>query len=109
MHILGYIGAFFFLFLEGSSQYYAPAKAISYYFLAPALLILLGQLPLAIIKRIAKFADDVSAFPMYVVVILGFVKGCFNLINATGQVSIIWAILVVLLVIIEFGIIKGAH
>ncbi len=100
MHIAGYIGAFFFLFLEGNSQSSVPAQATSFYFLAPALLVFIGQLPFVILKRIAKFADDVSVFPLYVVVLAGFVKGIVELINATGQISIIWAIPIALLGII---------
>jgi len=109
MHILGYIGAFFLLFIEGSRQSYMPAQATSYYFLAPALLVLTAQLPFISLKKIANFADDVSVLPMYIVAILGFIKGVFELINTTGQVSILWAIPVVLFGIIIWdmiGIIK---
>ncbi len=105
MHIFGYIGAFFFLFLEGSRLSYVPAQATSYYFLAPALLVLIGQLPFVIVKRIAKFVDDVSTLPMYMVAVAGFIKGIFELINATGQVSILWAIPVALIAIIVWDII----
>jgi hypothetical protein len=105
MHILGYIGAFVFLFLEGSRLSYSPAQAISYYFLAPALLIVIGQLPLVILKRIAKYVDDVSKLPMYTVAILGFIKGMYELFSVTRQVSVLWAIPVALLVIIVWDII----
>ena len=105
MHILGYIGAFFLLFLEGSRQSYTPAQIYSYYFLAPALLVLTAQLPFLTLKKMAKFADDVSVLPMYTVAILGFIKGIFELINATGQISILWAIPVALIAIIVWDII----
>lgn len=105
IHILGFVSAFFFLFLEGSRLSYAPAQATGYYFLAAAFLVLIGQLPFVILKRIAKFADDVSILPMYMVAVAGFIKGIFELINATGQVNILWAIPIVLLGIIVYDII----
>jgi H+/Cl- antiporter ClcA len=86
MHIFGYIGAFIFLFLEGSKLSYAPAQATGYYFLVAAFLILIGQLPFVILKRIAQFADGMSTVPMYIVAMAGIIKGGIELINATGQV-----------------------
>jgi hypothetical protein len=74
-------------------------------FLVPAFLILIGQLHVSVLKRIAKFADDVSIFPMYVIAITFFMTQVFDLVKFTERVELLWAIPAVLVAILVYDII----
>ena len=112
LHILAYIGAFIFLYIEGDKLSNMLIQVVSILFLVAAFLILLGQLRVVVLKRVAKFADNVFTFPMYIIAIAVFIKGGLDLVNSTEQVELLWAIPVVLLGIIVYDIInivKGAR
>src|SRR4030067_26504 len=105
VHIFGYVSAFTFLFIEGGKLSNVLIQAVGMFFLIPAFLIFLAQFRIGIIKRVAKFADDVSSFPMYMVVITIFIREVFDWINFTQRVEVLWAIPIVLLALIVYDII----
>lgn len=105
IHIFAYIAAFIFLYIEGGKLSNTLIQAVGILFLVPAFLILIGQLRVSVLKRIAKFADDVSAFPMYVIAITFFITQVFDLIKFTERVELLWAIPAALAAIIVYDII----
>ena len=105
LHILAYISAFIFLYIEGGRLSNMLIQVVGMLFLVAAVLILIGQLRFVVLKRVAKFADDVFTFPMYIIFITAFIKEVFDLANSTKQVELLWAIPVVLLGIIVYDII----
>jgi hypothetical protein len=112
LHILAYIGTFIFLYIEGDKLSNMRIQVVGILFLAPAFLILLGQLRVVVLKRVAKFVDNFFTFPMYIIAIAVFIKGVLDLVNSTEQVELLWAIPVVILGIIVHDIIdivKGAR
>jgi hypothetical protein len=112
LHILAYIGAFIFLYIEGGKLSNMPIQVVGILFLVPALLILIGELHFLVLKRIAKFADNVSTYPMYLIALTVFIKGILDLVNSTKQVQLLWVIPIVFLGIIVhdiINIVKGAR
>lgn len=106
LHILAYFSVFIFLYIEGGRLSNMLIQVVSILFLVAAFLILIGQLPVVVLKRVAKFADDTFTFPMYIIAITGFIKGVVDLVNFTEQIELLWAIPVVLLGIIVYDIIR---
>lgn len=112
LHIFAYVSAFIFLYIEGGRLSNVLIQAVGILFLVPAFLILIGQLRVVVLKRVAKFADDVSSFPMYIIAITIFIREVFDWVNFTEQVEVLWAIPVVLLAIIVYDItdiVKGTR
>lgn len=105
LHILGYISALVFLYIEGGKLSNTLIQAVGLSFLAPALLILLGQFRVLVLKKIAKFVDDVFSLPMYIIAITVFIREVFDWVNFTEQVEWLWAIPVVLFGIIVYDIV----
>lgn len=105
LHILAYIGAFIFLYIEGGKLSSTPIQVVGILFLVPALLILLGELRFLVLKRIAKFADKVFTYPMYLIALTVFIKGILDLVNSTEQVQLLWAIPIVFFGIVVYDII----
>jgi len=105
LHIFAYIGAGTFLYIEGGRLSIELIRVVGIAFFIPAFLILIGQLPVEILKRIAKFADDVSSFSLYIVTIVIFIKEIFNWVDLTKQIEVLWAIPVVLLAFIVYDIV----
>jgi len=111
LHILAYIGAFIFLYIEGDKLSNMRIQVVGILFLVPAVLILIGQLRVLVLKKVAKFVDNIFIFPMYIVFIAIFIKEVLDLVNSTEQVELLWAIPVVILGIMVHDIIdivKGA-
>ena len=111
-HILAYVAAFIFLYIEGGRLSTVLIQAVGIFFLVPAVLILIGQLRVVVLKRVAKFADDVSSLPMYLIAITIFVREVFDWVNFTELVGVLWAIPVVLLVFMVYDItdiVKGTR
>jgi hypothetical protein len=111
LHILAYICAFIFLYIEGDKLSNMRIQGVGILFLVVAFLILIGQLRVVALKRVAKFVDTLFIFPMYIVFIAIFINGV-DLVYSTGQVELLWAIPVVILGIIVHDIIdivKGAR
>ena len=111
LHILAYICAFIFLYIEGGKLSNMRIQGVGILFLVVAFLILIGQLRVVVLKRVAKFVDTLFIFPMYIVFIAIFIKGVLDLVNSTAQVELLWAIPVVILGIIVYDIVdifKGA-
>ena len=104
LHILAYVSAFIFLYIEGGRLSNVLIQAVGIFFLVPAFLILIGQLRVIVLKRVAKFADDVSSLPMYLIAITIFVREVFDWVNFTELVGVLWAIPVVLLVFMVYDI-----
>ncbi len=104
LHILGYFAAFIFLYIEGGRLSNMPIQVVSILFLAGAVLTALGQLPFAVLKKVAKSADDALTLPMYLIAIIGFIQGVVDLVNFTRQVELLWAIPVVLFGITVYDI-----
>ena len=112
LHILAYVSAFIFLYIEGGRLSNVLIQAVGIFFLVPAFLILIGQLRVIVLKRVAKFADDVSSLPMYLIAITIFVREVFDWVNFTELVGVLWAIPVVLLVFMVYDItdiVKGTR
>ena len=112
LHILAYICAFIFLYIEGGKLSNMRIQGVGILFLVVAFLILIGQLRVVVLKRVAKFVDTFFIFPMYIVFIAIFIKGGLDLVNSTAQVELLWAIPVVILGIIVYDIVdivKGAR
>jgi len=112
VHIFGYISAFIFLCIEGGKLSNVLIQTLGILFLVPAFLILIAQFRVAILKRVAKFADDVSSFPMYIIAIAIFIREVFDWVNFTQQVQVLWVIPVALLAIIVYditNIVKGTR
>ena len=97
LHILAYIGAFIFLYIEGDKLSNMRIQVVGILFLVPAVLILIGQLRVLVLKKVAKFVDNIFIFPMYIVFIAIFIKEVLDLFNSTEQVELLWAIPVVIL------------
>jgi len=111
LHILAYIGAFIFLYIEGDKLSNMRIQVVGILFLVPAVLILIGQLRVLVLKKVAKFVDNIFIFPMYIVFIAIFIKEVLDLVNSTEQVELLWAIPAVILGIMVHDIIdivKGA-
>jgi hypothetical protein len=111
LHILAYIGAFIFLYIEGDKLSNMRIQVVGILFLVAAVLILIGQLRVLVLKKVAKFVDNLFIFPMYIVFIAIFIKEVLDLVNSTEQVKLLWAIPVVILGIMVHDIIdivKGA-
>jgi len=112
LHILAYICAFIFLYIEGAKLSNIRIQGVGILFLVVAFLILIGQLRVPVLKRVAPFADAFFIFPMYIVFMAIFIKGVGDLIHHTAQMELSWAIPVVILGIIVHDIIdvvKGAR
>jgi len=106
LHILAYLSVFIFLYIEGGRLSNMLIQVVSIWFLVGAFLILIGQLPVVVLKKIAKSADDALTFPMYIIAIVGFIKGVIALVNFTEQVELLWAIPVLILGITVYDIIR---
>jgi hypothetical protein len=106
LHILAYLSVFIFLYIEGGRLSNMLIQVVSIWFLVGAFLILIGQLPVVVLKKIAKSADDALTFPMYIIAIVGFIKGIVALVNFTEQVELLWAIPVLILGITVYDIIR---
>ena len=106
LHILAYIGAFTFLYIEGHKLSNIRIQVVGILFLVPAFLILLAQMRVVVIKRVAKFVDNIFIFPMYIVFVAIFIKEILNLVNSTEQVELLWAIPVLIVGILVHDIIS---
>ena len=105
IHIFAYVFASIFLYIEGGGLSNSLIQMVGIVFLIPAFLLLLGQLRIGILKRVAKFADDIASFSLYVITIVIFIKEMFNWVNLTEQIEVLWAIPVVLFAFIVYDII----
>jgi len=103
---LAYIGAFTFLYIEGHKLSNIRIQVVGILFLVPAFLILLAQMRVVVIKRVAKFVDNIFIFPMYIVFVAIFIKEILNLVNSTEQVELLWAIPVLIVGILVHDIIS---
>lgn len=74
-------------------------------FFVPAFLILIGQLPFGILRRIAKSADEIFLFPLYIATIAVVIDLVLNWVSLTKQIEVLWVIPIVLLVFIVYDII----
>lgn len=108
LHLLGYVVASIFLYIEGDKLSDVPIQAIGISILVAAFLILLGQLRVAILIKIAKFVDDVFRLPMYMIAIAVFIKGIVEWVNFTKQSAWLWVIPVALLAFIVYDLIEIA-
>lgn len=111
VHMLAYIGVFILLYIEGNKLANTPVRVVGILFVVAAFLILLGQLPVVALRKVARFVDSVFTFPMYIVGILVFISGVLDLVESTGQVELLWSIPVVLIGILVYdtiNMIKGA-
>ena len=111
VHILAYIGVFILLYIEGNKLANTLVQVVGIVFVVAAFLILIGQLPVVVLKKVARFVDNVFTFPMYIIGILVFITGVLDLVESTGQVELLWSIPVVLVGILVYdiiNIIKGA-
>jgi hypothetical protein len=105
LHILAYISAFIFLYIEGGTLSNSLIQAVGFSFLVPAFLILIGQFRVLVLKRIAKFTDDIFSLPMYLIAITVFITEVVDWVNFTEQVEWIWVIPIALLGIIVYDVI----
>lgn len=105
LHIAAYVSVGIFLYLEGGRLSNVLMRGMGIVFFAPAFLILIGQLPIGILRRIAKSADDIFLFPRYIATIVIVTMGVLNWVSSTKQTEALWAIPVVLLVFIVYDII----
>ena len=103
---MAYIGAFTFLYIEGHKLSNIRIQVVGILFLVPAFLILLAQMRVVVIKRVAKFVDNIFIFPMYIVFVAIFIKEILNLVNSTEQVELLWAIPVLIVGILVHDIIS---
>lgn len=106
VHILAYIGVFILLYIEGNKLANTLVQVVGIVFIVAAFLILIGQLPVVVLKKVARFVDNVFTFPMYIIGILVFLMGVLDLVESTGQVELLWAIPVVLVGILVYDIIN---
>ncbi len=105
IHIFSYVLASIFLYIEGGRLSNEQIQVGGILFLIPAFLILIAQRRDGILKRIAKSADDVSSFALYIIVIVIFIREVFNWVNLTKQIEVLWAIPIVLFTFIVYDII----
>lgn len=111
VHILAYVGVFILLYIEGNKLPNTLVQVVATLFVVAAFLILIGQLPVVMLKKVARFVDNVFTLPMYITGILVFITRVLDLVESTGQGELLWSIPVVLIGIIVYdiiNIIKGA-
>ncbi len=105
-YLIGYIVASIFLYIEGDKIGDIPLIIISIFVGVAALFILLGKFSSKKLKNIAKYIDDSFRPILYVVLVAGFVKIIFELINVTGTTIWIWLLLVALFGFILYDLVN---
>jgi hypothetical protein len=105
LHIFAYIIAGIFLYIKGGELSDVLIQAVGIAFFTTAFLILIGQLPCVVLKKIAKFADGVSSFGLYIATLVIFITAVIDWANETERIAVLWAIPVVLLAFIVYDII----
>ena len=105
LNMAAYVGIGIFLYLEGDRLSNALMQGMGIVFFVPAFLILIGQLPIGTLRRIAKTVDDIFLFPRYIAAIPIVIMGVLHWVSLTEQTEALWVIPAVLLVFIVYDII----